>query len=84
MSSANDSLRVAQSSCHPRTHFRHLEEDSPQRVLIAMCIIAALIMAAFKPARSASTDAERWAAAKIEATAKHSLCRMQAEDDSSR
>ena len=84
MNPANDSFPAAQASCDPTTHVRHLEEDSPQRVLIVMCIIAALVMAAFKPARSASTAAEQWAAAKIAATAQHSLCRMQAEGEPSR
>jgi hypothetical protein len=61
-----------------------LEEDALQRVLIVMCIIAALTMAAFKPARSASAHAEPLAAAKITAPAEHSLCRMPAGVDASR
>ena len=64
----------------PNAHVRHnSKEDSTQRILIVMCIIAALIMAAFKPARGATTGAEQCAAAKIAATGKYSLCRMQAE-----
>lgn len=39
-----------------------------QRFLIVMCIIVALIMAAFKPSRGASIGAEKCAAAKIAAT----------------
>ncbi len=79
MKSANHSVTAAQSSCDPSTHVRHPEEDSLQRVLIVTCIITALIMAAFKPARGASTDAEQCAVLKIAATGKYSLCRMQAE-----
>lgn len=41
-----------------------------QRFLIVMCIIAALMMAAFKPARGASTGTEKCAASKISATGK--------------
>ena len=68
MSSAYNSLPAAQSSCDPSAHVRHLENDSLQRVLIVMCIVAALIMAGFKPTRSASTDAEQWAEAAAEET----------------
>jgi hypothetical protein len=50
-----------------------------QRYLIVMFIIAALIMAAFKPAQGAPTAPEKCAAAKIAATGRYALCRMQAE-----
>jgi hypothetical protein len=84
MSSAEKCFPVVESSCDPGTHVRHLEEDSLQRVLIVMCIIAALTMAALKPARSASIHATPLAAAQLAATAEHSLCRMPAGVDSSR
>jgi hypothetical protein len=67
MNSANNSLPAAQSSCDPSDHVRHLEKDSLQRFLIVLCIIAALFMAAIKPTRSASTDAEQWAGLTITA-----------------
>ena len=67
MNSAYNSLPAAQSSCDPSAHVRHLEKDSLQRFLIVLCIIAALIMASFKPTRSASTDAEQWAGPTITA-----------------
>lgn len=40
-------------------------EDSMQRYLLVMCIIAALILAAFKPARGALTGEGKCGAAKI-------------------
>lgn len=50
-----------------------------QRFLIVTCILAALILAAYKPSRADQTAAEKCVAAKIAATGKFSFCRMQAD-----
>ena len=46
------------------------------RFLLALGIIAALVLAAYKPARGTPTEEERCTAAKISA-GKYALCRMQ-------
>ncbi len=46
-----------------------------QRYLIVVCIVTALAMAAFKPARGAMIDAEDCVAANIAAAGQYSLCR---------